>query len=88
MPVFEVYNADGSLQFDLAARVPRILGSLTITAGGSLGDAALLTGLLYYTLNPALGNYQIGGYPAVWQSGSTLNWGAPNGALILTYGVY
>lgn len=88
MPVFEVYNPDGSLQFNLAGRVPRILGTVTITAAGSLVDAGLLTGTLFYTLNPAVGNYRVDGYPAVSLSGSTLTWAAPTGSLILTYGVY
>jgi hypothetical protein len=88
MPVYEIYNADGSLQFDLSGRVPRILGSLTISAAGSLSNPGFLKGALFYTLNPTANFSKLNGYPAVTLSGQTLSWGAPSEPLILIYGVY
>lgn len=86
-PVFELYNADGSLQFNMAGRVPRILGSFTITAAGSLQNNGLTKGDLFFTLSPGEMFY-LDSYPTVTKNGSTLNWSKPSVSMILTYGVY
>jgi len=88
MPLYEIFNADGSLKVDLASRIPRVLGVITIGAAGSLSDPGFATGVLFYTLNPAPGSYTLNGYPNVSLSGTTLSWGAPTASLLLTYGVY
>ncbi|MCI8210788.1 hypothetical protein AUC61_14720 [Pseudomonas sp. S25] len=87
MPVFELYNADGSLQFDMAGRVPRILGSLVISGAGSLINEGLRTGEMFYTLNLTDAGLTTG-VPSVTAVGNTLSWGAPTQPMFLTYMVY
>ncbi len=87
MPVFELYNPDGSLQFDMAGRVPRFLGGRVITAAGTLVDPGLLTGAMFYTVNMVEAGLT-DGTPAVTVSGQTLRWTAPGRAMYLSYGVY
>ena len=88
MPIFELYNADGSLQFDLAARVPRVLGTIDISAAGSLSHPGLATGELFYFFGLPIGLGRLTGYPAVTSNGGTIAWTAPSTPLQLTYGVY
>lgn len=35
MPIFEVYNPDGSLQLDLSRRLSRKIGQVAVTGSGS-----------------------------------------------------
>lgn len=86
-PVFELYNADGSLQFNMAGRVPRVLGSLTINDAGSLQNSGLPTGDLFYIFSPGE-VYYLDSYPTLTKNGNTLSWTKPTSAMILTYGVY
>jgi hypothetical protein len=88
MPVFELYNADGSLQFDLSARVPRVLGTVAISAAGSLSHAGLATGELFYFFGLPVSLGRLTAHPTVTASGTTLSWTAPSTPVQLTYGVF
>jgi hypothetical protein len=87
MPTFELYNADGTLQLDLSSRITKVLGTLYITGAGSLSNAGLAAGTLFYVFN-VTGQYIKPGYPTITQNGTTISWTAPPSPVHMTYGIY
>ncbi|WP_339406595.1 hypothetical protein [Pseudomonas helleri] len=100
MPVvFELYNEDGSLQFDLTARLTKYLGTVQTTPGsaGNISDAKLATGTPWYVILPSAHiSPEIGrsvGIPEVTFSGTSMQWSAISGeanpaGCVITYGIY
>lgn len=95
-PVFEVYNADGSLQMNLSSRLTKFLGAFTfdLAVSGSLVDPILQQGTPWYCCLAETDNYAQGSLlPVVTFSGSTMHWerrafGSTGGLGTLIYGVY
>ncbi len=94
-PVFELYNADGTLQINLASRLTKFLGSLTINlnAAGSIVDSRLLEGTGWYACLNTDTNFRDNITPSVSFSGNTMSWsqgsyGAGYYPGTLIYGVY
>lgn len=94
-PVFEIYNADGSLQINLASRLTKYLGSIEINlnASGSLVDSRFLEGTGWYSCLNVDTNFRDNMPPVVTFSDSTMTWtrgsfGAAYIPATLVYGVY
>ncbi|WP_430448205.1 MAG: hypothetical protein ACQZ2J_15680 [Pseudomonas piscis] len=93
---FDVYNADGTLQMDLASRLTRVLGvvDVNIAVDGSLNNSELLNGTPWFVITIESGTFDAGGLlPTVKFSGATLTWtrnmfGVGNYPARLIYGVY
>lgn len=89
MPVFELYNADGSLQLDLSSRITKLLGSLEISQAGSFYSEGFSKGTLFYLFSPSrFGFANWTRYPTITLSGNTLSWTAPEAPCIFIFGVY
>ncbi|QOK96592.1 hypothetical protein HF909_09175 [Ralstonia pseudosolanacearum] len=85
----QVFNADGSLQFDSSSRLSRVLGQVySGTDPGSISVPGFVQGTPWYHCI-GVGNSAL--IPEVSISGTTLSWAFPwathNPALII-YGVY
>lgn len=87
MPVFELYNADGSLQLNLGSRVPKILTHQYITAAGAYADAAFTKGQMFYIFNP-IADSRLDSYPTVTQNGTTVSWTTPPVPMTLIIGIF
>lgn len=93
-PVFELYNADGTLQLNLASRLTKYLGSVTITStvAGSISDPRLLQGTPWFVYTGPNEQAQARAtVPDVVFSGSTMSWSAGIGTattMIIAYGIY
>lgn len=88
MPVFELYNADGSLQLDISSRITKVLYFQRITAAGSFANAGFSRGTMFYALTLEQANWSFTGYPTVTQNGVTVSWTAPPVPMFLVLGVY
>lgn len=95
MPIFEVYNEDGSLQMNLASRLTRVLGVLNVNlnAAGSHLDSRLKLGTpWYYVALPS--GYNIVGFknPVFTFNDNVMSWtGNPGGGTTMgqiAYGIY
>lgn len=86
--IFELYNADGSLQLDLSNRITTILGTVLISDAGSMNVPALARGTLFYVFNPQVGANTLGRYPKVTQNSTTLSWDKPGIPCYMTYGTF
>lgn len=86
--IFELYNADGSLQLNLSSRITTTLGTIMITEAGSMNVPGLGRGALFYVFNPQVGANTLGRYPRVTQNGTTLSWDKPGIPCYMTYGTY
>lgn len=77
--VFEIYNADGTLQIDLAKRLPRFLGSFTISNfsdTGRIDHAGFATGQPFFVNGPManwIGN-QPGYIPKIYAETTYIRW--------------
>ena len=67
----QVYNADGSLQFDLGSRLFRVLTVAMVSANGSVTDSRIATGDLVIGVN---GSDTERKPPVVSRSGNTVSW--------------
>ncbi|QHG64362.1 hypothetical protein [Pseudomonas putida] len=67
--VFEIYDASGNLTVDLASRVPRYLGQVTVdVTAGQVSHPAFAQGDAWYTMVPLNDNQDVyagANYPAV-----------------------
>jgi len=87
----KVFNSDGSLQFDSAAHLSRVLGIVAVPAGstGSVTIPADATGSIWWVLLPTDGSWYM---PSTSLSGRTLSWGTSTlytpADVTLIYGVY
>lgn len=88
----KVFNADGSLQFDSATHLSRVLGIVAVPAGasGSVTVPADATGTIWWVILPTDGSWYM---PGTSLSGRTLSWGpsslyTPATDATLIYGVY
>ncbi|MCY1197858.1 hypothetical protein D3C85_1700840 [compost metagenome] len=92
----QVFNADGSLQFDSSTRLTRVLGYLWAGSNGSHIDDQLWRGAPFYFIAPtsmvSIDSYA--NFPQVSISGNTVSWWFTNpnsefntGAVIY-YGTY
>lgn len=88
----QVFDAAGNLTLDTADSLTRLIGSVTVSANGSLSDTAFLTGRPFYYL---IATTSGGITPEVSFSGSTMTWTytptatfSTLGTFILVYGVY
>lgn len=94
MPIFELYNADGSLQMDLSSKLSKYLGAINVnlSASGSHTDADLSKGTpWYYVCIPSSVNVRGFRNPSVSFSGGVMSWASETnfvtmGAII--YGIY
>lgn len=95
-PVFEIYNADGSLQLNLSSRLSKNLGSIAIqlSVSGSIYDENLKMGTPWYCCFSASEATAAGTFlPEISVSNGTLTWtsnffGTTNLAGTIIYGVY
>lgn len=95
-PIFEVYNADGSLQMNLSSRLSKFLGSITIELGasGSIYDDNLKLGTPWHCCVSAQEATAGGTFlPDISVSNGTLTWnrnffGSTNLLATIIYGVY
>lgn len=73
---FEVYNADGSLQFDLSNRLGRIVGTVaTGTSNGSATVAGLAEGQgFWFRTETSVNTSTAKELPEVSFSGTTVSW--------------
>lgn len=96
MPVFEIFNPDGSLQFDMSNRLSKYLGYIQIQGNtpGSLLNPRFTEAIPWYTVtpsidfNPATG--RVPSNPTVTFIQGTMSWSGGTGGVsyIITYGVY
>lgn len=91
-PVFEVYNADGSLQMNLASRLTKYLGSVRVgTSAGSLTDPGLAQGTPWYLFaGEAQTRLRMWPLPEITFANQTMYWtaSAPEEQMVVLYGVY
>lgn len=90
MPVFEIYNADGSLQLDLTNRITRILTFQRITAAGSFYSDGFFRGTMFFAFTLEAATNTFTGYPTITQSmdRGTVSWTAPPVPMYLLLGTY
>lgn len=98
----QTYNADGSLDTDITTRLPRYLGSVSISASQSSGTIRNqyineYTDIWYFLLSAstsfsaAQGNQVTYEYPVIEKGNGYLKWSFPSGrnlSCTLLYGVY
>lgn len=85
----QVFNADGSLQFDGSTRITRLLGVIGVGGNGSFSHAGLSTGTPFAVFQ----SYGIGinsTMPAFNFSGNTFSWSfnGPTSSGYFVVGVY
>ena len=68
---FQVFNADGSLQFDLSSRLFRVLTVSVTTANGSVTDPRIASGEMVIAVNGSRTDRKA---PVVIRSGNTVSW--------------
>ena len=96
MPKFELFRPDGSLEMNLASRLTKFLGSVSINLNqsGSLVNPDLLIGTPWYVCFSEADNFSQGSYvPNITFSGDTMTWtrtssGTAFFAGTILYGVY
>ena len=87
----KVWNADGSLLFDVSSRLTKVVGVATIPAGssGSATVGAPIDGAIWYAHLPTNGSWYL---PIVTVSGRTISWSPSTlftpTVVTLIYGVY
>ena len=91
--IFELYNPDGTLQLDLASKLSKYLGSVSIVRGtaGSITDNDLLEGEPWHTYLGTSSNFRDNMPPTISFSGNQMSWsggGGPVESAIIIYGVY
>lgn len=94
LPVFELYNPDGSLQLNLASRLTKYLGSINVnlSVSGSHYDPELLNGTpWYFVFVPAGYNPAAFKNPEITFDNGTLKWTVGTNMTTMgaiAYGVY
>lgn len=89
MPVvFELYNADGTLQLNISSRITKVLSFQRITAAGSYVSEAFGKGTMFFSFTLEAGTSTFTGFPAVAQNGNTVSWTAPPVPMYLVLGIY
>ncbi|MBQ2647378.1 hypothetical protein SB816_21395 [Achromobacter sp. SIMBA_011] len=94
MPVFQLFNADGSLQFDLSARIPKYLGEEAIgaAAGSVVVGGPAYSDVWFYVVPKSVTPLFQGVLPTISRQGRTISWGARSASsaieATLIYGIY
>lgn len=88
MPIFELYNADGSLQLDMSSRITKVLSFQRITTAGSFSNVGFSQGTMFYAFTLETATSTFTGFPVITQSGNTVSWTAPPVPMYLLLGIY
>lgn len=94
-PVFELYNSDGTLQINLASRLTKYLGAISVNllVSGSHSDQELRGGTPWsYVYLPQGYNPAVFKNPVITFSDGVMTWTSPVGGGVtmgtIVYGVY
>ncbi|VVE87549.1 hypothetical protein PBR20603_01485 [Pandoraea bronchicola] len=86
MPVFELYNPDGSLQLDLSKRLSRKIGQVAVTGSGSFSVPVSNANCRVWAFSNVSGS-AVGTVVSLRSSGNVVSYAvySPSGATVTVY---